>query len=80
MRQMQGEIGKLAMEAADKILGSKAGAQTDSSIYDQFIEKAGDSHDETAQLLIMQRFCMSLVLRRQLSGKRRSSSEKIRSL
>ena len=48
MRQMQGEIGKLAMEAADKILGSKAGAQTDSSIYDQFIEKAGDSHDNSS--------------------------------
>lgn len=47
MRQMQGEIGKLAIEAADKILGSKAGAQTDASIYDQFIEKAGDSHDNS---------------------------------
>lgn len=47
MRQMQGEIGRLAMEAADKIIGDRAGAQTDSSIYDEFIEKAGDSHDNS---------------------------------
>ena len=45
MRQMQGEIGKLAMEAATRIVGSQAGEEQDLSMYDQFIEKAGDPDD-----------------------------------
>ena len=45
MRQMQGEIGKLAMEAAARIVGSQAGEEQDLSMYDQFIEKAGDPND-----------------------------------
>ena len=45
MRQMQGEIGKLAMEAAARIVGSQAGEEQDLSMYDQFIEKAGDPDD-----------------------------------
>lgn len=47
MRQMQGEIGKLAMEAAFKIVGDQAGADKDLSMYDQFIEKAGDPDDNS---------------------------------
>ena len=45
MRQMQGEIGKLAMEAATRIVGSQAGEEQDLAMYDQFIEKAGDPDD-----------------------------------
>ena len=45
MRQMQGEIGKLAMEAAARIVGSQTGEEQDLSMYDQFIEKAGDPND-----------------------------------
>lgn len=45
MRQMQNEVGRLAMDAAAKIIGSKAGADQDLAMYDQFIEKAGDPDD-----------------------------------
>lgn len=47
MRQIQGEIGKLAMEAAFKIVGDEAGADKDLSLYDQFIEKVGGSDDNS---------------------------------
>lgn len=47
MREMQTEIGRLAMEAAAKILESESGADKDLALYDQFIKKAGDSDDNS---------------------------------
>lgn len=49
MRQMQGEIGRLAMEAAAKILEDKSGAGQDLAMYDEFIKKAGDSDDSSSR-------------------------------
>ena len=45
MRQMKGDVASLAMEAAGKIIGKNSGADQDLSLYDQFIEKAGDPDD-----------------------------------
>ena len=45
MRQMKGDVASLAMEAAAKIIGKNSGADQDLSLYDQFIEKAGDPDD-----------------------------------
>ena len=42
MRQMKAE---LAMKAAAKIIGKNSGADQDLSLYDQFIEEAGDPDD-----------------------------------
>lgn len=47
MREMQTEIGRLAMEAAAKILESESGADKDLALYDEFIKKAGDSDDNS---------------------------------
>ena len=49
MRQMQSEIGKLAMEAAAKIMESESGADKDLALYDQFIKKAGDPDDNSGR-------------------------------
>ena len=45
MRQMKDDGASLAMEAAGKIIGKNSGADQDLSLYDQFIEKAGDPDD-----------------------------------
>lgn len=45
MRGLQSEVASLAMEAAAKIIGKNSGAAEDSSLYDQFIEKAGEPDD-----------------------------------
>ena len=45
MRQMKDDVASLAMEAAGKIIGKNSGADQDLSLYDQFIEKAGDPDD-----------------------------------
>lgn len=45
MRQMKDDVASLAMEAAGKIIGKNSGADHDLSLYDQFIEKAGDPDD-----------------------------------
>ena len=45
MRQMKDDVASLAMEAAGKIIGNNSGADQDLSLYDQFIEKAGDPDD-----------------------------------
>ena len=39
------DVASLAMEAAGKIIGKNSGADQDLSLYDQFIEKAGDPDD-----------------------------------
>ena len=45
MRQMEGDVASLAMEAAAKIIGKNNGADQDLSLYDQFLEEAGDPDD-----------------------------------
>ena len=45
MRQMQGDVASLAMEAAAKIMGKSNGADQDLSLYDQFLKEAGDPDD-----------------------------------
>lgn len=45
MRQMKDDVASFAMEAAGKIIGKNSGADQDLSLYDQFIEKAGDPDD-----------------------------------
>ena len=45
MRQMKDDVASLAMEAAGKIIGKNSGADQDLSLYDQFIEEAGDPDD-----------------------------------
>ena len=51
MRQMKDDVASLAMEAAGKIIGKNSGADQDLSLYDQFIEKAGDPDDSDRRLL-----------------------------
>ena len=45
MRQMKGVVASLAIEAAAMIIGKNSGADQDLSLYDQFIEEAGDPDD-----------------------------------
>ena len=45
MRQMKDDVASLAMEAAGKIIGKNSGTEQDLSLYDQFIEEAGDPDD-----------------------------------
>ena len=45
MRQMKGDVAELAMKAAAKVIGKNSGADQDLSLYDQFIEEAGDPDD-----------------------------------
>ena len=45
MRQMKDDVASLAMEAAGKIIGRNSVAEQDLSLYDQFIEEAGDPDD-----------------------------------
>ncbi len=45
MREMEAEVAGLAMTAAEKILRDKSGAESDQLLYDQFLDKAGDSND-----------------------------------
>lgn len=47
MRQMQSEIGKLAVEAAAKIMADESGPEKNLALYDQFIKEAGDSDDDS---------------------------------
>ena len=48
MKQMQSEIGRLAIEAAAKIMESERSSDKDLALYDQFIKKAGDSDDDNS--------------------------------
>ena len=45
MREMETEVAGLALTAAQKILGDRSGAESDQLLYDQFLDKAGDSDD-----------------------------------
>ena len=45
MRQMKDDVASLAMKAAAKVIGKNSGADQDLSLYDQFIEEAGDPDD-----------------------------------
>lgn len=45
MRQMQGEVASLAMEAASKVIGKSGSAEQNAALYDEFLRKAGDSDD-----------------------------------
>ena len=45
MRQMKGDVAELVMKAAAKVIGKNSGADQDLSLYDQFIEEAGDPDD-----------------------------------
>ena len=49
MREMEGKVAELAMDAASKILGEKNSTQHDLSLYDQFIKEAGDFDDGDGQ-------------------------------
>ena len=42
---METEVAGLALTAAQKILGDRSGAESDQLLYDQFLDKAGDSDD-----------------------------------
>ncbi|MGI6069530.1 MAG: F0F1 ATP synthase subunit B [Blautia sp.] len=43
--EMQSQVAQLAIAAAGKVLGAKAGAEQDLHLYDQFLSKAGDAYD-----------------------------------
>lgn len=45
MREAQSEIRSMVLEATARVVGVRTGS--DSAIYDQFLEKAGDSDDES---------------------------------
>lgn len=45
MKDMEGKVAELAMEAAARIMGEKSSNSQDLSLYDQFLEEAGDFHD-----------------------------------
>lgn len=47
MKALQSEIAGLAMTAAAKIVGSEAENQGNQGIYNQFLEEAGDTHEDT---------------------------------
>lgn len=49
MREMEGRVAELAMNAAAKIMGEKSGREQDLLLYDQFIKEAGESHDRNDQ-------------------------------
>ena len=49
MREMEGRVAELAMDAAAKIVGEKSGREQDLLLYDQFIKEAGESHDRNDQ-------------------------------
>ena len=42
---MKGKVAELAMDAASRIMGKKNDEAQDMSLYDQFLEGAGDPHD-----------------------------------
>ena len=44
-RDMEGKVAELAMDAASRIMGKKNDEAQDMSLYDQFLEGAGDPHD-----------------------------------
>ncbi|WP_230397745.1 F0F1 ATP synthase subunit B [Novisyntrophococcus fermenticellae] len=43
--EMESQVADLALLAASRILGEKSGAESDQALYDQFLNKAGDSDD-----------------------------------
>lgn len=45
MREMEGRVAELAMDAAAKIMGEKSNSAQDLFLYDQFIKEAGEAHD-----------------------------------
>ena len=42
MKAMEGKVAELAMDAASRIMGKKNDEAQDMSLYDQFLEGAGD--------------------------------------
>ena len=44
-RDLESEIGRLAMAAADKIIKERAGKAADRSLFDQFLSRAGEIND-----------------------------------
>ena len=48
-RDAQAEITGLAMAAAAKIISSASNQETDSDLYNQFLTKAGDTHDANSK-------------------------------
>lgn len=47
MKELQSEIAGLAITAAARIAGNKAGNQGNQDIYNQFLGEVGDAHDDT---------------------------------
>ena len=45
MKAMESRVAELAMDAASRIMGKKNDEAQDMSLYDQFLEGAGDPHD-----------------------------------
>ena len=45
MKAMEGKVAEMAMDAASRIMGKKNDEAQDMSLYDQFLEGAGDPHD-----------------------------------
>lgn len=45
MREVESQVADLALLAASRILGEKSGEESDGLLYDQFLDKAGDSDD-----------------------------------
>ena len=46
-REAQSDLASLVMAATAKIIGEQNEANIDRSLYNQFLTKAGDSHDAT---------------------------------
>ena len=45
LQKAQAEIADMVMEATEKVVGTRAGAQSDRALYNQFLDKAEDSHE-----------------------------------
>ena len=46
LREMKSQIAGLAMDAAKKIVTEKSSEGSNQAVYDQFLEEAGEPHDE----------------------------------
>lgn len=44
-RAAREDIARLAMEAAEKVIGSKVSSETDSDIFDQFLKESSDNNE-----------------------------------
>ncbi len=47
LRDMKSQVAGLAIEAAKKIIIDQSSGSSNQAIYDQFLEEAGESHDDT---------------------------------